>query len=154
MTIAAIDPIGVSKSQPTTSANDDVIMGKHDFLNLLVAQLQHQDPLNPLEGTEFTAQLAQFTSLEQLNNINAADASVLPSSHTSGSLPPATSSCSWSNRGDIPMTVGTTPCRLPKYARPPSFLYVQCTYSEDFSCDERSSRAASLSSNSPSRFGW
>ena len=71
MTIAAIEPIGVSKSQPTTSANDDVIMGKHDFLNLLVAQLQHQDPLNPLEGTEFTAQLAQFTSLEQLNNINS-----------------------------------------------------------------------------------
>lgn len=70
MTIAAIEPVGVSNSQKTTSSND-AIMGKDDFLNLLVAQLQHQDPLNPLEGTEFTAQLAQFTSLEQLNNINS-----------------------------------------------------------------------------------
>ena len=44
-------------------------MGKEDFLTLLVAQLQHQDPLNPAESTEFTAQLAQFSSLEQLQNI-------------------------------------------------------------------------------------
>jgi flagellar basal-body rod modification protein FlgD len=46
------------------------ILGKNDFLNMLIAQLQHQDPLNPADGTEFTAQLAQFSSLEQLSNIN------------------------------------------------------------------------------------
>lgn len=45
-------------------------MGKEDFLTLLVAQLQNQDPLNPADGTEFTAQLAQFSSLEELKNIN------------------------------------------------------------------------------------
>ena len=45
-------------------------MGQDSFLTILVAQLTHQDPLNPMEDTEMTAQLAQFSSLEQLTNIN------------------------------------------------------------------------------------
>jgi flagellar basal-body rod modification protein FlgD len=53
--------------QATTSANT---MGKDAFLKLLISQLQHQDPLNPADSTEFTAQLAQFASLEQLSNVN------------------------------------------------------------------------------------
>ena len=63
-----IDSNAVS-TETRTSAPDE-ILGKNDFLNLLVAQLKLQDPLNPADGTEFTAQLAQFSSLEQLNNIN------------------------------------------------------------------------------------
>jgi len=46
-------------------------MGKDDFLKLLTTQLQHQNPLNPLDGTEFTAQLAQFSSLEALQDISS-----------------------------------------------------------------------------------
>ncbi|HPD20849.1 MAG: flagellar hook assembly protein FlgD [Desulfomonilia bacterium] len=45
-------------------------LGKNDFLKLLVKQLQYQDPLNPVENTDFTAQLAQFTTLETLSNID------------------------------------------------------------------------------------
>lgn len=47
-------------------------MGKEDFLKLLVAQLSNQDPLNPLQGHEFAAQLAQFSTVEQLIGINGA----------------------------------------------------------------------------------
>lgn len=47
-------------------------LGQQDFLQLLVTQLQHQDPLEPQPATEFTAQLAQFSSLEQLMNVNTA----------------------------------------------------------------------------------
>ncbi len=45
-------------------------LGRDSFLRLLIAQLQHQDPLSPMESSEFTAQLAQFSSLEQLFTIN------------------------------------------------------------------------------------
>jgi flagellar basal-body rod modification protein FlgD len=52
------------------SSTSKTTMGKDAFLTLLITQLQHQDPLNPADSTEFTAQLAQFSSLEQLNNVN------------------------------------------------------------------------------------
>jgi flagellar basal-body rod modification protein FlgD len=45
-------------------------LGRDAFLTMLVAQLKNQDPLNPMQGSDFSAQLAQFSSLEQLFNVN------------------------------------------------------------------------------------
>lgn len=45
-------------------------MGKEEFLKLFVAQMKNQDPLNPMQGEELAAQLAQFSSVEQLINLN------------------------------------------------------------------------------------
>jgi len=69
MTVMSVSDVYTQATPP--SKTDNSVMGKDDFLTLLVAQLQHQDPLNPSESTEFTAQLAQFSSLEQLQNVNA-----------------------------------------------------------------------------------
>ena len=45
-------------------------MGKEEFLKLFVAQMKNQDPMNPMQGEELAAQLAQFSSVEQLINLN------------------------------------------------------------------------------------
>jgi flagellar basal-body rod modification protein FlgD len=54
--------------QPTAQPGGD--MGKDQFMKLLIAQLQNQDPTSPMDGSQMAAQLAQFSSLEQLQNIN------------------------------------------------------------------------------------
>ena len=48
----------------------DEAMGKDDFLKLLIAQLAAQDPLDPMGAQDFSAQLAQFSALEQMTNVN------------------------------------------------------------------------------------
>jgi flagellar basal-body rod modification protein FlgD len=57
----------VSSSASATQANP---MGMEDFLKILLTQLTYQDPLKPMDNQEFMAQMAQFTSLEQTQQLN------------------------------------------------------------------------------------
>ena len=68
MITSGIDSVTAGGTEP--SALPSKVLDKDAFLNLLVTQLQNQDPLNPTDSVEFTAQLAQFSSLEQLSNVN------------------------------------------------------------------------------------
>lgn len=72
----AIDMYGVSYTGTTGSSGTDNLkiqesseLDMQDFLDLMVAQLTNQDPMNPMDNTEFISQMAQFSSLEAMSEI-------------------------------------------------------------------------------------
>ena len=67
-----MDITQIATSTTNTTTVPSSTLGKQDFLNLLIMQMRNQDPMDPMKGTEFAAQLAQFSSLEQLTNLNDA----------------------------------------------------------------------------------
>ena len=81
----------------TTSPTKKDPLGRDAFMNLLLTQLQHQDPTSPQPDGEFLAQLAQFSSLEQLQTANSTLAQI---SGFFTQLHPATTT--------TPATAGTT----------------------------------------------
>lgn len=64
MDISSIGNTGVAETQTKSS------IGQEDLFKILLAQLQYQDPLEPIDNQEFIAQLAQFTELEQTRSLN------------------------------------------------------------------------------------
>jgi flagellar basal-body rod modification protein FlgD len=74
------------------AASSDPVANEDEFLQLLVAQLEYQDPENPADGTQFVTQLAQFSTLEQstemrndLDSINAiAQSLTVPATSSTG----------------------------------------------------------------------
>ncbi len=72
MSIGATDPAASPGQSAPTRAAGDLGLSKDAFLNLLVSQLRYQNPLNPTDGAQYMAQLAQFATLEQLEHVATA----------------------------------------------------------------------------------
>lgn len=81
-TNSALTGGGTPTAQKATSST----LGKDDFLKLMTTQLRRQDPMNPVDDTAFLAQMAQFTSLEQLTNIGVATTQALHAQGVSQAL--------------------------------------------------------------------
>ena len=67
-----MDIMGITSTETEVTAGktgDD--LGKDEFMQMLVAQMQNQDPTDPMDNSQLTAQLAQFSALEQMENLNS-----------------------------------------------------------------------------------
>ena len=66
-----IPQIGGTSTYSASSTEQTGSLGQDVFLNLLITQLKHQDPLEPMEGTEFVTQLAQFSELDEMRSLTS-----------------------------------------------------------------------------------
>lgn len=115
-------PFSTAEAETSTSSTSlgtgSEVLGKDEFLQLLVTQLSNQDPLNPLDGQEFAAQLAQFSTVEQLVNINDTlgvnntNIDLLSQSTNAGiaagligqTIEAEGNAVNWSGEGDVPLS--------------------------------------------------
>jgi flagellar basal-body rod modification protein FlgD len=107
MDVSSLFPT-VAASTDTENSLTSTSLTQEDFLTLLIAQLENQDPLNPQDSTEFTAQLAQFSSLEQLMNVNTslADLQTIVFSQNNSSIVNMLGKTVLSYGNEIPLTSG------------------------------------------------
>lgn len=70
MRLPTVNPVSTSYYQNVRTQEEKDKLGKDDFLKILVAQLSHQDPLNPMQDKEFIGQMTGFSTLEQIVNLN------------------------------------------------------------------------------------
>ena len=72
VTYSAEDYAAQQTAKAASSVSSNSALGKDAFLQLLVTQMQYQDPLDPQDNSEYLAQLAQFSALEQMTNVSEA----------------------------------------------------------------------------------
>jgi flagellar basal-body rod modification protein FlgD len=103
---SAINPLTSGSGSASSSASSSAAAQEEasapteqEFLQLLVAQLQNQDPLNPQDGTQFVSQLAQFSELQNVVGIRQDIESQMASSSTSAAATPSADGSDNNNSG-------------------------------------------------------
>jgi flagellar basal-body rod modification protein FlgD len=108
MSTNSVSPVSATSnntaSDPSTAGQiTGIAPTEGTFLTLLVAQLKNQDPLSPTDSTQFVGELAQFSSLEQLMNINTGVTAI------SGVVAPATATTPAAAAAGAATTPASTP---------------------------------------------
>ena len=104
-----MDATSIKSTGSPTSATQDVSgknaeMGKDQFLKLFVAQLQHQDPMNPMQDGEFMGQMASFSTLEQVTNLASANEAIAANLQLSQSVGLIGRTVSWTDAEKVSHT--------------------------------------------------
>ena len=98
-------PVTTSPTAATQAASGaNSAMGKHQFLKLFVAQLQHQDPMNPMQDSDFMGQMASFSTLEQITNMATANQNVAASLSSSNAISLIGRTVSYTDENDLSHT--------------------------------------------------
>jgi flagellar basal-body rod modification protein FlgD len=79
-------------------------LGKDQFLKLFVAQLQHQDPMNPMQDSDFMGQMASFSTLEQVTNMATANEAIAANLHLSQSVGLIGRTVTWTDEAEVTHT--------------------------------------------------
>jgi flagellar basal-body rod modification protein FlgD len=96
-----------SSNQPPATQyerNEGGTMLQDDFLKLFVAQLQHQDPMNPLSDSEFLAQMASFSTVEQVSNVAESNTRIVDSLASSTAITLIGKTVTWTDENDVQKT--------------------------------------------------
>jgi flagellar basal-body rod modification protein FlgD len=99
----------LSSSQQNQSKSSGSTLGKDDFLKILMTQLQNQDPTDPLQDKDFIAQMATFSSLEQLTNMNTQLGDFLQQNQLMGYSQLVGKEVSWTKTADSTNSSSTGP---------------------------------------------
>ena len=104
--MTTIPPTSSSNPPASTQATQATngMMGKNDFLKLFVAQLQHQDPMNPMQDSDFMGQMASFSTLEQVTNMANANAAMAANLQLSQSVGLIGRTVTWTDADDVSHT--------------------------------------------------
>ena len=101
-----MDTTSIKSTGSPASASQDVSgknaqMGKNEFLKLFVAQLQHQDPMNPMQDQDFMGQMASFSTLEQVTNLATANEAIATNLQLSQSVGLIGRTVTWTDDADV-----------------------------------------------------
>jgi flagellar basal-body rod modification protein FlgD len=100
MDATSIQSTGSPLPSTQAASGKNAELGKDQFLKLFVAQLQHQDPMNPMQDSDFMGQMASFSTLEQVTNMAVANEAMAANLNLSQSVGLIGRTVTWTDEAD------------------------------------------------------